>query len=212
MRRQVVVIMLTHRNTWLHTATHCNTLQHRNSTRRQIVACTALATPFHCISLQFTATQCNTLQHTATHCNTLQHTTTQEICASADRCMRSSGYAISLQHTAIHCNTLQRTATHCNTLQHTATQEICASADRRMRSSGYANSPPTHTLVTRPYIPDPEPRYKLFASTTPVCCSVLQCSLLQPVAVLQTPCLVGAGVLQCVALCCSVKGKSEFVT
>jgi len=94
--------------------------------------------------------------------------------------MPSSGYAISRQ----------RTATLDNTLQHTATQEICASADRRMRSSGYANSPPTPTLVTRPYIPDPELRYKLFASTLPVslllyynplvslvlvCCSVLHC-------------------------------------
>jgi len=61
---------------YLHTATHCNTLQR---------------TATHCNTLQHTTTQCNTLQHTATHCNTLQRTAT---------------HCNTLQHTAILTMTL----------------------------------------------------------------------------------------------------------
>ena len=74
----------------VHTATHCNTLQHKAT---------------HHNTLQHTAVYCNTPQRTASHCNTPQHTAT---------------HRNTLQHTATHCNTLQHTATHCNTPQHTA--------------------------------------------------------------------------------------------
>ena len=56
--------MLTCEYTLQHTATHCNTLQHRVYS---VWVCSLVST------------HCNTLQHTATHCNTLQHTATQSI-------------------------------------------------------------------------------------------------------------------------------------
>jgi len=103
----------------LHTATHCNTLQHT-------------ATHGYCATPQSSldwfkadlsarpdlihrkiphSAHCNTLKHTGTRCNRLQQTATD--------CNR-------LQQTASHCNTLQHTATHCSTLQHTATHGHCA--------------------------------------------------------------------------------------
>jgi len=57
--------MLTCEYTLQHTATHCNTLQHRVYS---VWVCSLVST--HCNTLQHTATHCNTLQHTATHCNT----------------------------------------------------------------------------------------------------------------------------------------------
>jgi len=72
-----------------HTATHCNTLQHKCNTLKH--KCNKLQykcnTLHHkCNTLQH---KCNTLHHTATHCITLQHTATQ------------------VQHTATHRVTLQ---------------------------------------------------------------------------------------------------------
>jgi kynurenine formamidase len=100
-------------NTLQHTATHCNTLQHRHRNWAP-------------------SQRSNPLQHTATHCNIVTFS-----CASR----RAQDHT--LQHTAttgeIHCNKLQQTATTnciatvflrtsrragctlCNTLQHSAT-------------------------------------------------------------------------------------------
>jgi len=100
----------------LHTATHCNTLQHTETHMPHWYMCDMIDT-----------LNCSTLQYTATHCNTLQHIATL-IYMWYDR-------HSNLQHTATHCNTLQHIATHvphsficdtidtsnCSTPQHTAT-------------------------------------------------------------------------------------------
>jgi len=112
----------------MHTATHCNALQHTAS--HTAAHCTALqhtathnshnthfvasstSTPAH------TATHCNTLQHTATHCTALHHAAPH--CTALQHTTHTSWQAHhrllnTLQHTATHCNTLQQTATHHNT-------------------------------------------------------------------------------------------------
>jgi len=56
---------------------------------------------------------CNTLQHTATYCDALWHTVTQL-------------KRVSLQHTATHYDTLQHTVTHYRTLWYTVTHSEIA--------------------------------------------------------------------------------------
>jgi len=103
-----------------HTATHRNTLQHRQHTA---TSCTApvmsTVVSSECTTLRHTTPHCNTLQHTATRCNTFQHTSVRGFIVATDsepifvmECMQH-GYRL----TATHCNT----TTRCNTLQHTAT-------------------------------------------------------------------------------------------
>ena len=84
----------------------------------------------------------------------------------------------------VYIHTLTNTHTHTHThslslslsLSLTHTQEICASADRRMRTSGYTGystsaaytaSVTPASAVTRAFN-DPDPRYKLFTTSTPV--------------------------------------------
>jgi len=84
-----------------HTATHCNTLQHR-------IFCDDDRDSFVETTRSNTATHCNALQNTATHCNTLQY----RVSGNDDR----DGFVeITRSDAATHCNTLQHTATRCNT-------------------------------------------------------------------------------------------------
>ena len=54
-----------------HTATHCNTLQHKSNSHCQS---TPHGTPYHFKTLQHTATHCNTLQHkSSSHCQSAPH-------------------------------------------------------------------------------------------------------------------------------------------
>jgi len=155
--------------------THCNTLQHTAS---------------HCNS---SLSHCNSLQHATKHCHTLQHT--QRI-----PCHKPPPPSCALQHTAIHCNTLQYTVTHCNTLQHTATR---------------CNTPTTY-LVTNHFLPLAHLLLQVLhgffvfqnlfcLSIKPICIAV-SCSELQCVS--ESFCLsiklICVGMLQCVAVCCSV--------
>jgi len=101
----------------VHTATHCNTLQH--TTKRTFFFLGAVFQHIMAFRASSTRTASRyTLQHTATHCNTLQN----EYFFSWVRCFNiswNSGPLQSAPHRGTHCNTLQHTATHCNTLQHT---------------------------------------------------------------------------------------------
>jgi len=174
-RTAVAGVPFSVRLTGVHTATHCNTLQHT------------------------TITHCNTLQHTATHCNTLQHTAAhaQHTHCGCECALCRAPYS-TLQLLATHCNTLQRTATHCNTLQHTATHYITL-----QNTATHCNAPPPLPLakaVRKDCKRDRECCSVL--QCVVVCRSVLQCvvvcrSVLQCVAVCYS-------VLQCAAVCFSV--------
>ena len=125
--------------TALHTATHCNTLQHLQHMKH---------TATHCNTLQHTATQYNTLQLTATHCNAGRNNyvhaskrTVSRLCHnnhSATHCNTLQHTCNILQHTATHCNTLQHTATHCNTGRKNyvhASKRPCTSARNQSRGT-----------------------------------------------------------------------------
>jgi len=110
---------------WLHTATHCNTLQYIAThclSFLQNLYLLFISTPSVIATRRLhTATHCSTLQHTATHCNTLLMFSS-EFVSPIPQHPSSEYYSHMLTtHTAPHCNTLQHTATHSNTLQHTAT-------------------------------------------------------------------------------------------
>ena len=70
----------------IHSATHCNALQH-TATRVEcgrVANGTAGSCNIRYNTLKHTATHCDTLQHTATHCNTLQHTVVQSVAVSLE--------------------------------------------------------------------------------------------------------------------------------
>jgi len=113
-----------------HTATHCNTLQHRAILAidcRRMSAIESDVAHLH-------ATHSNTQQHTATH--TVTHTATlcntglcridcrPPVRSHVNHLCNTPQHAATHRntppHTTTHCNTLQHTATHCNTLQHRA--------------------------------------------------------------------------------------------
>jgi len=98
-----------------HTATHCNTLQHRHTYLliTTHTSKTLLHTAAHC---KHTVTQSHSHHHerqqdAATHCNKLQHTATHTYLPITTKAMNT------LQHAATRCNALQHAATRCNTEQ-----------------------------------------------------------------------------------------------
>jgi len=101
--------------TLLHTATHCNTLQHPTSYQNSHFKA-SLWLWWLFVHLLY----CYTPQHTATHCNIPPHT--NKVISTLN-----SGAGDLCIH-LLHCYTLhllhryapQHAATHCNTLQHTA--------------------------------------------------------------------------------------------
>jgi len=135
-------------NTLLHTAAHCNTLQHTTLQHTATHICMSHLSHtyewvvsriwvmshvrmtnvriLHVTRMSMSSIWMNYVTHmkthtqgTATHCNTLQHTATHyNTLQHMSHIWRHTRRA--LQHTAKHCKTLQHTATHCNTLQHTA--------------------------------------------------------------------------------------------
>ena len=126
----------------MHTATHCNTLQHTHTIDhidpclqdsylycgspsihipRQY--CDTLQHTFkHCNTLPNTASHCNSLQLTAAHCSTLQHThmirSYRPMFATQPFVLWVAVNPYALNNTATHCNTLPNA--HCNTLQQIA--------------------------------------------------------------------------------------------
>jgi len=110
-----------HKVWYIHTATHCITLQHAATncnTDTETISQSAYqdVTRYDINILQHAEARCNTLQHAATHCNA-----GSEAIVSPARQVVTRYDIYILQHTATKCNTRQHTATHCNTLQHTAT-------------------------------------------------------------------------------------------
>jgi len=111
-------------DSFVYTATHCNTLQHIYvSYSFFIPVCVLWWTLFRSDNntLEHAATHWNTLEHTAPHCNTLQHTATHCNMSMyrkhfSFQCVFSCGLFSDL--TTTHCNTLQHNATQCNTLKH----------------------------------------------------------------------------------------------
>jgi len=116
----------TNADTLRHTATHCNTLQHRISrTQARQPWCgkslrSSLQNFTNADTLEHTATHCDTLQHTATYCNTLQHRISP---THARQRWRVKSLRSSPQNLT-NADTLQHTPTHSNTLRHTATQNL----------------------------------------------------------------------------------------
>ena len=115
-------------NTMQHTATHCDTVFHRDPSQKSaLYTMCYMKVPYRCLLRNFVShnpwstndavTHCNILQNTSTHCNTLQNTNTVLHTVS----VTTAKLPLTLQRTATHCNTLQNIATHCKTLQHTAT-------------------------------------------------------------------------------------------
>jgi len=104
----------------LHTATHCNTLQHTCHTLQHAAT--------HCNTLQHTATHYNTLQHTATHCNTQQHTAIYCNTPATPRPVAAEAMTTFGCHTStlLSVDESCQTTTHYNTLQHTATHRHTA--------------------------------------------------------------------------------------
>jgi len=115
--------------TLLHTATHCNTLQHPTSYQNSHFKA-SLWLWWLFVHLLY----CYTPQHTATHCNTLQYPTSyQQSHFNSKLWCRWFMYSFTtLLHTAFttplraatRCNTLQHAATHCGTPQHPTNRAI----------------------------------------------------------------------------------------
>jgi len=89
-----------HCYTLQHTATHCNTLQHRPE-----------------ILIEFAKLKCYTLQHTATHCSTPQHR--PELLMIIAKVKYNT-----LQHVASHRNTLLHAATQTRNVHYNRQIEV----------------------------------------------------------------------------------------
>jgi len=96
--------MATHCNTWQHTATHGNTLQHM-------------------------ATHCNIWQHTAKHGNTLQDTATR--CTTLSRTLRIM-FVDMFKCVAVCCRMLQCVAVCCSALQRDVLQSTTRPAQGKI--------------------------------------------------------------------------------
>jgi len=126
MYKSILIIWAAH-NTLQHTATHCNTLQHKE-----------VSGP--------------ALQNTATHCNKMQHTATQYLTATIHISIQRQEHLDHVCTTATHCNTLQLTATHCNTRKFlSSTAQFC----NTLHTATHCNTlqhPATHYLTATIHI------------------------------------------------------------
>ena len=183
-------------------------------------------------SLNSSATRCNTLQHTATHWNMLHHTATRCNTLQDNWPTATLLHTATLQSQANLCTLVYDhvsllTATHCNRMQHTAThRDNLNSLQHTARHCNIAVQKQQHVLAGVHSCVFARCSTLLHTKSTATHCNTLQhtathCNTLQHTALLQCKnngcsliykdvsslaesCQFHPGMLQCVAVCCSV--------